>query len=139
LALVTFGSANVNAAAISQSLISPSLESNGNVIRVQRRGRGAGVRGGAIRRGPAMRGRAPVVRRGVVRRGPGVVRRGAVSRRTVVRRWGPRGRRYRRGSRWYVWAPWVGGYLYFGNYNACYNSCRARGYSAPYCSDLCAW
>jgi hypothetical protein len=50
-----------------------------------------------------------------------------------------RGRRYRRGSKWYYWAPWVGAYLYFEGYDACYRSCRRRGHSRGYCRDVCDW
>lgn len=45
----------------------------------------------------------------------------------------------RRGSKWYYWAPWVGAYLYFESYDACYRSCRRRGHSRGYCRDLCEW
>jgi hypothetical protein len=66
--------------------------------------------------------------------------RGRARRRGQRRRrgWGRRGRRYRRGNRWYYWAPWVGGYLYFNSYDACYRACRGNGNSKGYCQDLCA-
>lgn len=141
----------------------------GTVILVQRggggrgssAGRGGGGRaiggGGANRmmRGPSggnsgfsnksFRSAPSIRSRSVTRTGPVSGNRVGTRRSVVVRRgvrsagWGPRGRRYRRGARWYFWAPWVGSYVYFSNYNACYNSCRARGYSTGYCEDLCSW
>lgn len=118
-----------------------------------RRGGGRGVTrgarsspGGKVRRGSSARRRGGTVRRGATVRRPGsAVRRGHTARRGVVRRgtvgrhYGTRGRRYRRGSRWYFWAPWASSYIYFGSYNACYRNCRSHGYSRPYCKDLCAW
>jgi hypothetical protein len=50
-----------------------------------------------------------------------------------------RGRRFKEGLHWYFWAPWIGAYLYYENYDACYVSCRDRGYSRNYCRDLCYW
>ncbi len=50
-----------------------------------------------------------------------------------------RGRRYRHGPKWYYWAPWVGAYLYFDSYDACFRSCRRHGHSRRYCRDLCEW
>lgn len=77
---------------------------------------------------------SPVVRRNTI------IRRGPAARRTVVvRRWGPRGRRYIRGGRWYFFAPWVGSYVYFSSYQACYYNCLDHGYNQYYCEDLCAW
>lgn len=77
---------------------------------------------------------SPVVRRNtIIRRGP------SARRSVVVRRWGPRGRRYIRGGRWYFFAPWVGSYVYFSSYQACYYNCLDHGYNRYYCEDLCAW
>jgi hypothetical protein len=56
-----------------------------------------------------------------------------------VYRWGHRGRRYWSGGRWYFWAPWIGTYIYFDSYEACYRRCRAEGWSRAYCRDLCSW
>jgi len=62
--------------------------------------------------------------------------------------YGSRGRRYRdKRPGWLFWAPWVGGYVYFENYNACYNTCHRRcvaygdspRFCDSYCTDLCAW
>jgi hypothetical protein len=50
-----------------------------------------------------------------------------------------RGRRFKDGLHWYFWAPWIGTYLYYENYQACYYACRNRGFSRNYCNDLCAW
>jgi hypothetical protein len=50
-----------------------------------------------------------------------------------------RGRHYHDGLHWYFWAPWFGAYLYYESYDACYRSCRRRGYGHFYCSDLCTW
>lgn len=111
-----------------------------------RRGSNARRPGGKVRRGSSARRPGGTVRRGATAIRPGSAdRRGHTTRRGVVRRgavgrhYGARGRRYRRGSRWYFWAPWASSYIYFGNHNACYRNCRSHGYSRPYCKDLCAW
>ena len=144
------------------SAAAPSA-AKGKIILAQRGARRGGARG--ARRGP---GEVPVaVRVGVCVAGPGealvvvrvagpadtvvvfagvrVARARRGTRRGVRRgarrayRWGRRGQQYRRGGRWYFWAPWIGSYAYFGSYDACYRRCRANGYSRPYCRDLCTW
>lgn len=152
-----------SAKAVAQS--EPSL-AQGNVILIQNRGEGRrgtarGNRGGdgrgisgdgrssrsgKVRRGSGVRHRGRTVRReksvrrrgGTVRRGR-AIKRGAGRRGKVSHRYGNRGRRYRRGNRWYFWAPWAAGYIYFGSYDACYRDCRSHGYRRSYCRDLCAW
>jgi hypothetical protein len=152
-----------SAKAVAQS---ESSLAQGNVILIQNRGegrrgtargnrggggrgisrRGHSSRGGTVRRGKSVRHRGGTVRRGsgvrhrggTVRRGR-AIKRGAGRRGKVSHRYGNRGRRYRRGNRWYFWAPWAASYIYFGSYDACYRDCRSHGYRRSYCRDLCAW
>lgn len=141
LAVVTLIAAGLSAPATQAAPVNNSATTGlnglsgaeqGNVVLVQRRRvqrSDRSVRRRVIRRHDRR------VRRRVIRRHDRRVRRRVIRR----HRWGHRGRRYRRGNRWYFWAPWAGSYVYFSSYNACYASCRDRGYSRPYCSDLCAW
>lgn len=121
----TAGLSGLNAADRGNVILIQRRRSSGGRVRPGRRAVHRGRRG--VRRRTIRRHRRRVIKRRAFRRG---VRRG--------HRWGRRGRRYRRGSRWLYWAPWIGSYVYFDSYRACYRSCRRRGYSRPYCSDLCA-
>lgn len=122
-------------------IINRGPSGGGSFARVPRNNPSFRRDGGNFNRGPVIRrdtrviGRAPAFRRGDgnFRRGPGV------RRPVAVRHWGPRGRRYWRGGRWWFWAPWVGSYVYFNSYQSCYDSCRYRGYDHFYCEDLCYW
>lgn len=80
-------------------------------------------------------------------------RRGGRDRAERGNRWGggfgKRGRRYRHEKRagFYFWAPWIGQYAYYDDYDSCYaasySRCLSAGFGKPYCKgyvrDLCAW
>ena len=117
------------------------------IILAQRRD-GDSNRGDGDRGGPRSDNRGGGDRSGARSDNRGGDRDRPESRPNSWRGYGNRGRRYRDNRPgWLFWAPWVGGYVYFDNYNTCYNSCDrrcialgdSRRFCDSYCTDLCAW